>query len=696
MASENSGMGSKFRLWKTVLQLLVGVMVSTLLLTVLVEGIRKSSGEFQLEDLAAVVSGVPLWVFGIALACQLIQGSLRSIRFSLLLKWDPERRISNPGFKLLMVTFARSMFVDMLPSRSGELIYVWLVKRMFGANIANGFSSLGAAFVFDLSALLILIFTVVGIALIGSTSVPPIGFLLILLFIVASAVAGFFFLFPWIMGLTESWRLYRLRTGISGHVHGFFDDLSVYILEIRKSGRLLPIFLISLIIRLFKYAGTVTMLFVILERSFGSVGFANIGSLLLGIVGGEASASLPLPSFMSFGTYEAGASLTLQGLGFSLQAAAISIFIVHVFSQFVDYSLGIAALVVSWLSGWLEKESDVDHSASLARRRWLLALSFCGLLGVAVASIVYMKSDERVLFAVEGGEQSEERIPPEDDGNPSGGIVETIQVPEFVENGEGGSVAVSGASETTPIRGFAVWSSNRFGNHEIVKYAFETRTIERITNSSEKEYYVSISPNGKRLIYMRSENPDLSRRVLSGWQVVVHDLQSGQTEVVSDDGFQPSWAGDDFQVVYSHSGKEVVLHDLSNGTQRVLIRAGENGIPSGFRFWTPSYDSKNERLAVTIRGSRRTKMIYSMNSKVAPIELPEGCQLSWIPGDVKLVFTNHGEIGDNAFQVVDPVSSEVYTLLDLPTEYDHIYFPRFSDDGEWLIYGASMTFFCGK
>ena len=85
---ENSGMGSTFRLWKTVLQLLVGVVVSTLLLTVLVESIRKSSGEFQLEDLAAVVSGVPLWAFGFALVCHLIQGSLRSIRFSLLLKWD--------------------------------------------------------------------------------------------------------------------------------------------------------------------------------------------------------------------------------------------------------------------------------------------------------------------------------------------------------------------------------------------------------------------------------------------------------------------------------------------------------------------------------------------------------------------------------------------------------------------------------
>ena len=78
-----------------------------------------------------------------------------------------------------------------------------------------------------------------------------------------------------------------------------------------------------------------------------------------------------------------------------------------------------------------------------------------------------------------------------------------------------------------------------------------------------------------------------------------------------------------------------------------------------------------------------------MQPGVNPVEFPEGCQLCWMPGYEKMIFTNHGHIGDNAFEIVDPETSEVVTLLDLPTEYNHVYFPRFSEDGKWLIYGAS-------
>lgn len=681
-------MGLKF--WKTVLQLLAGVTVSALLLFLLAEGIRKSAGEIHLEDLAAVVKSIPLWVIGFAVFCQLTQGWLRSLRYSLLLKWESGVEIPKRSLKLLTVTFARNMFVDMLPFRSGELVYVWLVKRILGANIANGFSSLGAAFVFDLVALLLIILLVVGLAIFAGLAIPPAGFLLLLLGIVTVAVVGFFFIFPWFMDWTAVGRMHRFRAGVVGKIHGFVEDMSDCILDIRGRGKLWSISGYSLLIRLFKYAGIVTMLYVILERSFGSVGLANVGSLFSGIVAGEASASLPLPSFMSFGTYEAGASLTLQGLGFSLQAAAISIFIVHVFSQVIDYSLGGFALLVAWLSGWFERGNNASNSKNPLLMRWVLALIFGGLVAVAAAAIAmleYQKANEKPELPPAVSLDESVLATPVDTAEIDSDLSSDEPTRSF--SAEVSTKPLENVVDTEPGVGFAVWSSNRFGNHEIVKYNFDSEKLERLTETVEKEFYVSISPGGGKLVYARAEEPGRSARNFTGWEVVLHDMQSGQTEVLSSNSFHPSWAGDDSQVIYSRNGNEVVLHDLATGERRVLIRAGENGIPSGFEFSTPHYNSKKEALAVTTSGTRQTKFVFSMKPGIAPLELPEGCQLSWMPDNEKMVFTNHGRVGDTAFQIVDPKTSEVVTLLDLPTEYHHIYFPRFSENGKWLIYGAS-------
>jgi len=670
-------MGLKF--WKTVLQLLAGVTVSALLLFLLAEGIRKSAGEIRLEDLAAVVKSIPLWVLGFALFCQLSQVSLRMLRYSILLDWDSLRHLPKRWWRLLAVTVLRSMFVDMLPSRSGELAYVWLVKRILRSNIANGFSSLGAAFVFDLIALLTIVLIVTGLALIVSAAVPPVAFILTLFAIVGFAVIGFFFIFPYFMDRTAAWRMYRFRMGILGRFHGFLENACECILQIRARGKLLRLLVYSLLIRIFKYGGTVTMLYVILETSFGDVGLSNVGSLFLGIVAGEASASLPIPSFMSFGTYEVGASLTLSGLGFSLQAAAISIFIVHLFSQLIDYTLGGITLFVSWLLGWFDKEFKESVPAQAAMKRCVLGLVFCVLLVISTFAIFRF-----------GFQQKSEEGPVS-----SGSLQSYLDEPDGLDGNRDYSKSdpmnekIADKLEEDFPSGFAVWSSNRFGNHEIVKFDFKTKKLEKLTNSSEKEFYVSISPSGQYLVYAREREPNRSYKDLKGWDVVLHDLKSGQTNVLASNSFHPSWAGSDTQIVYTRNGDEVVLHELSTSKQTVLIKAGKNGIPSGYRFKTPYYNPEDEALAVTIRGSRRTKFVYSMKEGVAPLELPEGCQLSWMPDNEKMVFTNHGHVGDNAFQIVDPNTSEVVTLLDLPTEYHHIYFPRFSENGKWLIYGAS-------
>jgi Tol biopolymer transport system component len=240
-----------------------------------------------------------------------------------------------------------------------------------------------------------------------------------------------------------------------------------------------------------------------------------------------------------------------------------------------------------------------------------------------------------------------------------------------------------------PASGFAVWTSNRFGSHEIVRFDFVSGQLDRLTETPGKEYYVSVSPDGTRLVYAYAEAPGHSFRNLTGWSVVVKDLQSGITRRVAEEGFHPAWAGSSRYLTYSRGANEVVLHDLETDSVETLIRAGSNGIPSGFQFWTPSYDPSSGALAVTIRGSRRTKMLYYPKREKAAIEMPEGCQLSWMPSGKRLVYTADGNRGGNTFVTVRPDGNDAQVLLELGTAYNHLYFPRFSGDGSWLIYAAS-------
>ncbi len=665
----------------------IGLAVSGLLLFGLAEHTRKSAGEIQFGDLVAVLKGIPFWVLLFAMGCQLTQGWLRSQRYRYLIRWDDEGKVIHLKLKLLAVTFARNMFVDMLPSRSGELMYVWLVKRVFGARLANGFTSLGAAFIFDLIALLALIAVVVGFAFFASSTASGIGLLITLILLVGIAVVGFFVLFPLLMRLSSGLRAHRLRSGWLGNFHSFVDEMSDCIVVLKQSERLFAVLGLSILIRTIKYLGIVTMLFFILEQSFGSVGMSNIGSLFLGIVAGEASASLPIPSFMSFGTYEAGATFTLQSLGFSAQAALISIFIVHLMSQVVDYSMGGLAMLASWLFGWL---SPLEPNGANAVKqgifsRFKFSIIFCSLLLGLFVGIVWFQyqkanAEPEPEMSLAGISEYQEN---EDDPVLRNLGVKTESTPPH---------EIVGATENNQheaLKGFAVWSSNRFGNHEIVKYDFETKDLRRLTETSEKEFYVTISPDGTKLVYAREALPGRTPSDLTGWNVILHDLKDGSIRVLSENSFHPSWAGGNDRVVYSRNGNEIVLHDVNSDVKTVILKAGEGGVPAGFQFWTPYYNPASQSLAVTIRGSRRTKMIYSMKPGIPPVEFPEGCQLSWMPGYDQLVFTNHGRLGDNAFCTVRPDGSSVKTLLDLPTAYHHLYFPRFSEDGKWLIYGAS-------
>ena len=162
------------------------------------------------------------------------------------------------------------------------------------------------------------------------------------------------------------------------------------------------------------------------------------------------------------------------------------------------------------------------------------------------------------------------------------------------------------------------------------------------------------------------------------------DLESGQERRVAEHGAEPGWTGDGTAVVFHRGGREVVQADVESGRETILLGAQEG------RLWTgPSLDPAGGRVAVTVRGSRRSTSLFAVPDG-AETRVAGGCQLAFVPGGAWLVLVESGGRMKNRICRTDRDGGHLETLLDMPGEWSHEYFPRVSNDGTLLAFGASQ------
>jgi uncharacterized membrane protein YbhN (UPF0104 family) len=327
--------------FKTILRFLFSLGVSALLLWILYTMVQRRPGGLVYQDMLAIAGNIPLWAFLLYIVCALFQAWLRALRYRLLLKTGMEDGESIPLPAMFFLTLSRNMFVDMLPMRLGEATYLILLKRVLGTRLAHGLSSLSVSFAFDLVALTALVLVMGGLALLlGQPSQPLLMLLLVLAGIVTAGLAILFFGIGWLLRVLEP-VLSRLRNySIIQLMLRILKETWESILHIRDKGVLWQTFGLSIGVRFFKYTALLGFLIAILEIAFAPIAAGRIDDLIISLVAGEAAASLPLPTFMSFGSYELGATWMLSTAGYTLADAAIAIFLLHLLSQIIDYSLG--------------------------------------------------------------------------------------------------------------------------------------------------------------------------------------------------------------------------------------------------------------------------------------------------------------------------------------------------------------------
>ena len=289
-------------------------------------------------------------------------------------------------------------------------------------------------------------------------------------------------------------------------------------------------------------------------------------------------------------------------------------------------------------------------------KKWKFISSVSVLLIIAVATVAYMR------WQLKQGRAT----PP-----PAGISVLTDQVEYAAE---------------LP-KGFIVWSSNRFGNHDILKMILPDRKITRLTEHPNTEYFPRISPDGHFVVFARSQKPWVSQRNQVLWDIYLIELASGKEKLLAKNANSPTWSIDGKKVYFQRNAMRLAEVNIKTGEERILFTSGQGNVKKTSVLNTPAFNKIPNKMAVTLRGGQRMMAIIDLDGKINKIS--DGCQLTWNKDGSFLYFVDHGGKMKNAFYIYDPETEKSTKWLDLPGEFSHEYFPKLSNDEKYLVFAAS-------
>lgn len=328
--------------------ILLPAAVSATLLLLLMRGSSWS-------DIGTSISRTPRSALAIYALASAVGLWLRAIRFRLLL--PPPRPGPTP---ILLVTVVQNCLADLVPGRLAALgSYVYLLVRRFGIGIEPAAATYLLSFVFDVVTLgpLLALAALLRFDAGTLTAKLPLGWIV--------AIGGGLFLAATI-ALIELGPITRAFSSIvRGPAAGpapaaksrrqqfaaRLDTLAAAMGEVRSAGILLPVFCVSLFIRLAKYVSLYALMTGLLVGAGAAGRRPDFWDLILGITATELIASLPIPALGQFGVWEGGMTGALVLLGFDRGPATIVSIGIHGIAQAYEYLLGIVALGILAVAG---------------------------------------------------------------------------------------------------------------------------------------------------------------------------------------------------------------------------------------------------------------------------------------------------------------------------------------------------------
>ena len=659
---------------KQLFKIALSIGVSFAILALLLQAVTAGVPDSQRPGVLSALQGTSFSLVFAYLGLYLITLLIRAFRYRLLLQVAGEENVPSMR-QMALVTGIRNMVVDMLPARLGELGYIGLLNRGYGVKLQHCVSSLTISIAFDLIALLVVVALIFLKQLLGAGVEDWAIMALVSAFALSMiAVLGLFLLTPTV----NYWAQARFSNvgkpdGLFGKALRLLADFSDSLVTVRQAGATIRLLVLSVVIRMLKYFGFYLLFKAVAVPSFQALAQLPVEQVVSALIGGELGASLPIPTFMSFGAYEAGTALVFQLLGITDQAAGlVTMLCVHIWSQTVEYIIG-GALVALFI--FLKRRANSAVERVRPERRPLAQW-----VAVGAVSAVFVLGSSFLAWELRAAKK-----------------LGSLSAPAA---GEVSSDALQwqkhSADHVSTIEGFAVFSSNRDGNHDIFKLNFSDFELSKLTTHPHTETYPRISPDGRRVVFSRAHQPWVSQRNSVAWDIYLLDLISGEERKIGENGTASHWI-DANHISYLQNATTVVKVAVDTGESSVLYQTGlNNRMPAGAHIQNPKVNPLSGEVVFTGRqnqiginsGHWGTAITMGAEHK----GLYNGCEIGWTSDGTGLYqVTSGGRDNDLRIIKIDPQSFAETTLIDLEGEFSHEYWPKDSSSGEYMVFGASRS-----
>lgn len=671
---------------KQLLKIGLSIGVSFAILALLLQMVTSGLDDQQRPSVLSAMQNTSIELVFAVLVIYLITLFIRAYRYRLLLVMSGEQHV--PSLKQMsLVTGIRNMIVDMLPARIGELGYVGLLNRGYGVKLQHCVSSLTISVAFDFVALLFVVLLIMAKQLSGgSIEGWALGALLMAFLISAIAILGLFVITPiFAKRLSAKYSPDLDQDSRRAKLIKLIEDFGDSITAVREADKTGQVLALSIVIRLLKYLG-----FYLLFRAVSVPNFPDLASLpveqvVSGLIGGEVGASLPIPSFMSFGAYEAGGALILQLLGVANGAAVVvTLLCIHIWSQFMEYVIGGALLALFLLIN--KRAKTASQTASFQADQQSVGSGKAALVkwvSFGTAGAVFMAGSMFLAWELRAAKKLGPIAAP-DVGGTADNVDEWKQLSK---------------EHVSTINGFVVFSSNRDGNHDIFKLNLSDFVLSKVTKHPHTETYPRISPDGKRLVFSRSQQPWVAQRNTVAWDIFVLELATGEEKQVGKNGTSPQWINDS-EITYLRDAITVDRVNVDSMQSSVIYQTGENNdMPAGAHISNPKYNPVTDQLVFTGRqsqiGMNKGHWGTAITMGDAHRGVENGCELGWSSDYKRLFQVTHGGYDDGKpgagvkIVSIEPDTLEAITMIDLIGEFSHEYWPKESNNGEYMVFGAS-------
>lgn len=316
----------------------------------------------EISEIKQTVLGVYVPTLVIALSIMLLSNLFRAYRKNILVGSD---RIGMGD--MFLVAMIRNAFNMVLPARTGELSYIYVLTRRFGFPLEIGVSTLMVVLIFDLAIVFSLIVISIIIVGINTYSISSVLVILIAVALLAASMLILFYLANIMDLILIVYRKILNRSKVQEkrliyRIYKKLLDINNNLKIIRGRKIYWKVYLSSIAIRVLKFTSYYLIIHAILAPMGYSFSDLNYWVILLATVAAEISAVLPTHALAGFGTYEGAFALAFIMLGFTGELAIIVGFSYHLVVLLYTIMLGIISMIIISMPFYRVKKNKLEEN----------------------------------------------------------------------------------------------------------------------------------------------------------------------------------------------------------------------------------------------------------------------------------------------------------------------------------------------